>query len=79
MTIAQDRERMQLQIARLREEFDKLKLEEEEREFERKRELDGIQVNVSKREEKLDKLIKKQREKTTSIDEDERRLDKIRT
>lgn len=72
-----DRERIQHEIQRLNEEFDQARLSENLRDDQRKQELDILQSNVSKREEKLDKIIKKEREKTTLIDEDERKLGKI--
>ena len=78
MTVGNDRERMQLEIERLNGELHQAHLDEQAREEKRKQELDTLRGNVSKREEKLDKLIKKQREKTTIIDEDERRLDKTK-
>lgn len=68
---------MQLEIERLNEEFAQARAEEQAREDRRKQELDMLQSSVTKREEKLDKIIKKEREKTTLIDEDERKLEKI--
>ena len=76
-TLNSERERMQHEIDRLREEFERARLEEQTREDRRKDELDMLQSNVSKREEKLDKIIKKEREKSTLIDEDERKLEKL--
>lgn len=76
-TLGTDRERIQIEIHRLNGEFDQDRLAERRREDQRKQELDVLQSSVSKREEKLDKIIKKEREKTTLIDEDERKLEKI--
>ena len=78
-TIGNERERIQLEIERRKNEFEQARLDEDERQRLRRNELENLQANVTKREEKLDKLIKKQREKTTVIDEDERRLEKIRS
>lgn len=64
-------------MERLNAEFEQARLEEQIREDRRKQELDLLQSNANKREEKLDKIIKKEREKTTLIDEDERKLEKI--
>lgn len=75
--VSNERERMQLEIERLNEEFAQARAEEQTREDRRKQELDMLQSSVTKREEKLDKIIKKEREKTTLIDEDERKLEKI--
>lgn len=72
-----DRERIQHEIHRLNEEFEQARAAEKSRDDQRKQELDILQSNVSKREDKLDKIIKKEREKTTLIDEDERKLEKI--
>ena len=72
-----DRERIQHDIHRLNEEFEQARQSEKLRDDQRKQELDVLQSNVSKREDKLDKIIKKEREKTTLIDEDERKLEKI--
>jgi len=72
-----ERERMQHEIERLNDEFAQARADEKNRDDQRKQELDVLQSSVSKREEKLDKIIKKEREKTTSIDEDERKLNKI--
>ena len=72
-----DRERIQYEIQRLNEEFEQARLTEKTRDDQRKQELDILQSSVSKREEKLDKIIKKEREKTTLMDEDERKLEKI--
>ncbi|CAF5130546.1 unnamed protein product, partial [Rotaria sp. Silwood1] len=58
-------------------EFEQARLEEKIREDHRKQELDVLQANATKREEKLDKIVKKEREKLTVIDEDERKLEKI--
>lgn len=76
-TLMNDRERIQHEIQRLNYEFDQARLEEKTREDHRQQEIDVLQSSVSKREEKLDKIIKKEREKTTLIDEDERKLEKI--
>jgi hypothetical protein len=70
---------MHHEIERLKNESEQARLQEQTRENQRKRELDVLQSNVSKREDKLDKIIKKEREKTTLIDEDERKLEKINT
>ncbi len=75
--MTKDRELIQYEIEHLKNAFDQARLEENTRENHRKQELDALQSNVSKREEKLDKIIKKEREKTTLIDEDERKLEKI--
>ena len=77
MTLHNDRERIQHEMERLNVELEESRFDEQERQNQRKKELDGIQTTVTKREEKLDKIIKKQREKTTSIDEDQRKLEKI--
>ena len=69
---------MQGEIERLNGELHQARLDEQAREEQRKKELEVLRGNVSKREEKLDKLIKKQREKTTLIDEDERKLEKTK-
>jgi hypothetical protein len=76
-SLTNDRERIQYEIERLNSEFDQARLEEKNRDDQRQQELDILQSNVSKREEKLDKIIKKEREKTTLIDEDERKLEKV--
>ncbi len=76
-TLGNDRERIQYEIERLNAEFEQARAEEKTRDDRRKQELDILQSNVSKREEKLEKIIKKEREKTTLIDDDERKLDKI--
>ena len=68
---------MQHEIERLRYQLEQARLQEQTRENQRKQELDMLQSSVSKREDKLDKIIKKEREKTTLIDEDERKLEKI--
>jgi len=59
-----ERERMQHKIERLTDEFSKARADEKNRDDQRKQELDVLQSSVSKREEKLDKIIKKEREKT---------------
>ncbi|CAF5115259.1 unnamed protein product, partial [Rotaria magnacalcarata] len=69
--------RLQHDIERLNTEFDQARLEEKLREDHRKQELDALQAIATKREEKLDKILKKEREKATVIDEDERKLEKI--
>ncbi len=76
-TLGNNRERIQYEIERLNAEFEQARAEEKTRDDRRKQELDILQSNVSKREEKLEKIIKKEREKTTLIDDDERKLDKI--
>ncbi len=76
-TLGNDRERIQYEIERLNAEFERERAEEKSRADQRKQELDVLQSSVSKREDKLEKIIKKGREKTTLIDEDERKLDKI--
>ncbi|CAF1263266.1 unnamed protein product [Rotaria magnacalcarata] len=76
-TIGNERERLQHDIERLNTEFDQARLEEKLREDHRKQELDALQAIATKREEKLDKILKKEREKATVIDEDERKLEKI--
>jgi hypothetical protein len=68
---------MQHEIERLKYQLEQARLQEETRESQRKQELDMLQSSVSKREDKLDKIIKKEREKITLIDEDERKLEKI--
>ena len=78
-TLGSDRERIQHEIERLNEEFEQARLEEKLRADHRKQEIDALQANVNKREEKLDKILKKSREKATLIDEDERKLEKIDT
>jgi len=78
-TLTNDRERIQYEIERLNSEFNQVRSEETLRNDQRKQELDILHANVTKREEKLDKIIKKEREKTTSIDEDERKLEKMNT
>jgi len=77
ISLTNDREHIQREIERLNDEFNQARLEEKAREDRRQQELDTLQSNVLKREEKLDKIIKKEREKTTIIDDDERKLDKI--
>lgn len=76
-SLMNDRERIQHEIERLNNEFNQARLEEKNREDQRQQEIDILQSSVSKREEKLDKIIKKEREKNTLIDEDERKLEKI--
>lgn len=76
-TLASDRERIQIEMEQINAEFEQARLDEKHREDRRKLELDALQATVSKREEKLDKLLKKEREKITVIDEDERKLEKI--
>ncbi len=78
-TLTNDRERIQYEIERLNSEFNQARSEETLRNDQRQQELDILHANVSKREEKLDKIIKKEREKTTLIDEDERKLEKMNT
>ncbi|CAF3685099.1 unnamed protein product [Rotaria sp. Silwood1] len=75
--LTNERERIQHDIERLNAEFEQARLEEKIREDHRKQELDVLQANATKREEKLDKIVKKEREKLTVIDEDERKLEKI--
>ncbi len=72
-----DRERIQYEIERLKAEFEHARAAEKTRDDQRKQELEILQSNLSKREEKLEKIIKKEREKTTLIDDDERKLEKI--
>lgn len=72
-----ERERMQHEIERLNTEFTQARTDEQTRDDQRKQELDVLQSSVSKHEEKFDKIIKKEREKTTLTDEDERKLEKI--
>lgn len=72
-----DRERLQLEIGRLNTEFKQAHMAEKTRQDQRKQESDLLRSSVSKREDKLDKIIKKEREKTTLIDEDERKLGKM--
>ena len=76
-TLGTDRERIQYEIERLKAEFEQARASEKARDDQRKQELEILQSNLSKREEKLEKIIKKEREKTTLIDEDERKMEKI--
>jgi hypothetical protein len=71
MIVSQNRDRIQGEIQRLND--------EQTREEQRKQELDSLQVDASKREEKLDRTMKKHREKAILFDEDERKLVKMKT
>jgi len=75
--LANDRENIQYEIERLNGDLERAQLEEKARDDLRKQELDTLQANVSKRESKLDKILKKSREKTILIDEYQQKLDKI--
>lgn len=75
--MAIDRERIQYEIERLRANLERARAEEQARDDVRKQELSALEEVVLKRESKLEKILKKTREKTVLIDEYERKLEKI--
>jgi hypothetical protein len=79
MIVSQNRDRIQGEIQRLNDELERARSDEQTREEQRKQELDSLQVDASKREEKLDRTMKKHREKAILFDEDERKLVKMKT
>ena len=57
--------------------LERARAEEQARDDERKKELAVLEENALKREGKLEKILKKSKEKTVLIDEYERQLAKI--
>ncbi|CAF0745281.1 unnamed protein product [Adineta ricciae] len=75
--LATDRENIQFEIQRLTANSERARSEEQAREDERKKELAILEENALKRESKLEKILKKSKEKIVLIDEYERQLAKI--
>ncbi|CAF3902426.1 unnamed protein product [Adineta steineri] len=77
MALQSDRQNIQSEIERLSINLERARLEEKARDDQRKQELEVLQANALKRESKLEKILKKTREKSIIIDEHERKLAKI--
>ncbi|CAF0745840.1 unnamed protein product [Adineta ricciae] len=75
--LATNRENIQFEIQRLTANSERARSEEQAREDERKKELAILEENALKRESKLEKILKKSKEKIVLIDEYERQLAKI--
>ncbi|UJR14680.1 hypothetical protein I4U23_001673 [Adineta vaga] len=75
--LGSDRENIQFEIQRLTANLERARSEEQARDDKRKEELASLEENALKREHKLEKILKKSREKTVLIDEYERKLEKI--
>ena len=79
MTMATERERIQHELVRLRAESERIRAEQEPHEQQRRLEIETYATTVCGAEETLEQMISKERETFVLIDEDERRLSKMKT